>query len=89
MSDEEAVQYLQALIVESAYAVIASLAEQIHKWAQVSKFIKKKKENYYQNIKMLKMLVEKMCKDLPRMRTNSLIPRSKISDLEINQILRY
>ena len=42
LSDEEAVQYLQALIDESVNAVIASLAEQIHKWAQVIKFIKMK-----------------------------------------------
>ncbi|XP_065671512.1 phosphatidylinositol 3-kinase catalytic subunit type 3 isoform X4 [Hydra vulgaris] len=34
LNDEEAVQYLQALIDESVSAVFASLAEQIHKWAQ-------------------------------------------------------
>ena len=35
LSDEEAVQYLQALIDESVSAVFASVVEQIHKWAQV------------------------------------------------------
>jgi len=35
LSDEEAVQYLQALIDESVNAIMASLAEHIHKWAQV------------------------------------------------------
>jgi len=34
LSDEEAVQYLQALIDESVSAVFASVVEQIHKWAQ-------------------------------------------------------
>ena len=34
LSDEEAVQYLQTLIDESVSAVFASLAEQIHKFAQ-------------------------------------------------------
>jgi len=34
LSDEEAIQYLQALIDESVSAVFASLAEQIHKFAQ-------------------------------------------------------
>lgn len=36
LNDEEAVMYLQALIDESVSAVLASLAEQMHKWAQVS-----------------------------------------------------
>ena len=35
LSDEEAVQYLQALIDESVNAVFASLTEQLHKFAQV------------------------------------------------------
>ena len=39
LSDEEAVQFLQALIDESVSAVFASVVEQIHKWAQVHQII--------------------------------------------------
>ena len=35
LNDEEAVQYLQALIDESVSAVFASVVEHLHKWAQV------------------------------------------------------
>ena len=34
-SDEEAISYMQDLIDESASAVMAALAERIHRWAQV------------------------------------------------------
>lgn len=36
LSDEEAVQYLQALIDESVSAMFAVVVEQFHKFAQVS-----------------------------------------------------
>ena len=36
MSEEQAVKYFQQLIDESVNAVAAVMAEQIHKWAQVS-----------------------------------------------------
>jgi len=34
LSDEEAISYMQDLIDESANAVMAALAERLHRWAQ-------------------------------------------------------
>ena len=40
LNDEEAVQYLQSLIDESVSAMFPVVVEQIHKFAQVSSFVK-------------------------------------------------
>lgn len=40
LSDEEAVHYMQSLIDESVGALFAAVVEQIHKFAQVQKWVK-------------------------------------------------